>query len=178
MSETPAHYRGDGKTTCADAMASMMHDTCLSGMGAYWWGCTMKYVWRWPHKGGAEDIEKAIDCLQKLLVEEVGCNVSIQCTECVHCRVDGVSLVCDCFDSGVPCSMAHGTNTCGLYARKEVGPDFLCSECEFYVEGHGGFSPYCGGDRNNETCSFVRGKGPCMARAKRKRAVEKEEKSE
>ena len=72
MSETPTHYQGDGTITCADAMASMMHDTCLSGMEAYWWGCAMKYVWRWPHKNGAEDIEKAIDCLQKLLAEEAG----------------------------------------------------------------------------------------------------------
>lgn len=133
MSETPLHYIGDGTTTCADAIASMMFGVRGRDMlatEAYWWGCAFKYIWRWPYKNGAEDVEKAIDCLQKLLDEERGCAVSIdaklkaeprdsiQCTECAHCRQDGVTLFCDCFDD-MRCSMAHGTEVCKVHAKKE-----------------------------------------------------------
>lgn len=133
MSETPTHYQGDGIITCADAMASMMSRAedghMLAATEYYWWGCAFKYVWRWPYKGGAEDVEKAIDCLQKLLDEERGCAVSIdakpkaepresiQCTVCVHCRRDGVTLFCDAFDD-MRCSMAHGSKVCREKAEK------------------------------------------------------------
>lgn len=67
----PAHYAGDGKTTCMEAMKSMMGAADVGPAEAYWWGCALKYVWRWPHKNGAEDIRKAIRCLE-ILLEEVG----------------------------------------------------------------------------------------------------------
>ena len=65
---TPEHYRGDGDITCADAMRSMMTPIQdeLSAMQIYWLGCAFKYVWRWPLKGGVNDIDKAIDCLTRL----------------------------------------------------------------------------------------------------------------
>lgn len=67
----PKHYRGDGKTTCMDAINSMMTPEevaiLLTPNEAYWWGCAFKYVWRWPLKNGTKDIEKAIQCLQYIL---------------------------------------------------------------------------------------------------------------
>lgn len=72
MSSTPKHYMGDGRITCADAMRSMTFGCGLPPMASYWWGCALKYLWRCPNKGGAEDIEKAIDCLQKLKEEAFG----------------------------------------------------------------------------------------------------------
>lgn len=131
MSDTPKHYEGDGDITCADAMESMMVPPVdgygLSPMGYYWWGCALKYVWRWPHKGGKKDIEKAIDCLTRLLPEEGGVEIphpepraSIQCTECVHCRVGEATMFCDAFEDK-RCSEARGTSVCVLsaeYVRK------------------------------------------------------------
>lgn len=65
---TPEHYQGDGSITCSDAMRSMLCpiEGELSGMQVYWLGCAFKYVWRWHLKGGVKDIDKAIDCLEKL----------------------------------------------------------------------------------------------------------------
>jgi len=62
----PAHYEGSG-VECKDAMKSMMHGADVAPSQAYWWGCAFKYVWRWPRKNGAEDIKKAITCLELLL---------------------------------------------------------------------------------------------------------------
>lgn len=64
--KAPSHYAGDGVTTCKVALRSMMHNTALVGDKSYWWGCAFKYVWRWPHKNGAQDIDKAIECLTEL----------------------------------------------------------------------------------------------------------------
>lgn len=75
--ENPNRYGGNA---CAEAMAKMMDGTCvvepcasedgqehaIKPMGYRWWSDALKYVWRWPHKGGARDIDKAIDCLQRL----------------------------------------------------------------------------------------------------------------
>lgn len=64
--KAPAHYAGDGKVEAKDALASMMSAAHVGGAAAYWWGCAMKYVWRWPNKGGVQDIDKAIQCLSEL----------------------------------------------------------------------------------------------------------------
>jgi hypothetical protein len=67
--KAPAHYAGDGAITCKDALASMFcgadHDN-VTPLGFYWWGCAFKYLWRWNRKNGAQDIEKAIECLHEL----------------------------------------------------------------------------------------------------------------
>ena len=67
-------YEGDGKVTAADAMRSMVAPTFSNGvpltpMAYFWWLCAFKYVWRWWAKGGASDIRKAIDCLERLQTE-------------------------------------------------------------------------------------------------------------
>lgn len=64
---SPAHYAGDGIVTCKDALRSMMANAEVSSEEAYWWGCILKYVWRWPHKHGAEDLRKARKCIDYLL---------------------------------------------------------------------------------------------------------------
>lgn len=64
--KAPAHYAGDGRIEARDALASMMSATDVPPVAAYWWGCAMKYVWRWPRKGGVQDIDKAVQCLSEL----------------------------------------------------------------------------------------------------------------
>ncbi|WP_124061654.1 DUF3310 domain-containing protein [Gordonibacter sp. Marseille-P4307] len=63
----PAHYAGDGRVECKDALSSMMAGYgAVAGAQAYWAGCALKYVWRWPRKNGLQDIDKAIECLSQL----------------------------------------------------------------------------------------------------------------
>lgn len=64
--KAPIHYRGDGKVECKRALKSMMHKLRLPSETSYWWGCAFKYIWRWPHKNGVQDIDKAIECLTEL----------------------------------------------------------------------------------------------------------------
>ena len=77
--KAPKHYEGDGVITAKDAMRSMMsnantymldREECsyeiIPQSAFYWWGCAFKYVWRWSHKNGVQDIDKAIECLTEL----------------------------------------------------------------------------------------------------------------
>ena len=51
----PSHYT-QGSIECKDAIkASMSNDEWLG----YCKGNVIKYIWRWRHKGGKEDLEKA-----------------------------------------------------------------------------------------------------------------------
>lgn len=68
----PRHYEGDGVTTCDVAMRSMMHGVSVSPDVAYWWGCALKYVFRWPWKGGMQDLKKARECLARIIELEGG----------------------------------------------------------------------------------------------------------
>lgn len=63
----PSHYQRGGMR-CDQAMAAMLTPEWQIG---YWYGCIIKYIWRWPckHKQKAkkiEDIDKAIECLERL----------------------------------------------------------------------------------------------------------------
>lgn len=62
----PRHYMGDGVIECEPAMRSMVHGSLVPPFVAYWWGCAFKYLWRWKHKNGLEDLEKCIDCIERL----------------------------------------------------------------------------------------------------------------
>ena len=64
----PIHYAGDG-LECMDAMRSMMTYAKVEPMQAYWWGCATKYLWRWPHKNGIQDLMKCRQCLDYLIRE-------------------------------------------------------------------------------------------------------------
>lgn len=67
----PAHYAGDGEVDCQRAMRSMLFGARgkLSPMALFWWASALKYLWRWPWKNGAQDIDKAADCLRRLKAE-------------------------------------------------------------------------------------------------------------
>jgi hypothetical protein len=65
--KAPAHYAGDGVTTCKVALRSMMKHTPVRGESSYWWGCVFKYVWRWPLKNGLQDLKKARESLDILI---------------------------------------------------------------------------------------------------------------
>ena len=62
----PSHYTAGG-IECVDAMKA-----CVSGLNEMEAVCTshaLKYLWRWKHKNGAEDIRKCIWWLERLLKE-------------------------------------------------------------------------------------------------------------
>lgn len=73
MSEAPKHYQGRSGMTCADYIRDVIG---TEGMEDFWRGNAMKYLFRAGSKGGrtefANDIRKAIDCLQRLLAEIEG----------------------------------------------------------------------------------------------------------
>lgn len=63
----PSHYERGG-LRCDQVMGAMLSHEEQIG---YWYGCAMKYVWRWPSKyedkdHQIEDIDKAIECLTRL----------------------------------------------------------------------------------------------------------------
>lgn len=68
----PSHYAGDGTVECMDAMRSMLYGSELSPSAIYWWGCVLKYVWRHERKNGAQDLDKAMRCIQYLKEEAYG----------------------------------------------------------------------------------------------------------
>lgn len=73
IDEMPRHYQGDGEVSCMRAMRSMNADSHLMPDAAYWRGCAFKYLWRFERKNWTEDVDKAIDCLQRLRKELERC---------------------------------------------------------------------------------------------------------
>ena len=64
MVNSPAHYT-QGDIECIDAIAQVVKD--LDGMDAMCTGNAIKYLWRWKHKNGAEDLKKAVWYLQRMI---------------------------------------------------------------------------------------------------------------
>lgn len=62
----PSHYVGHNGIECHAVQRAVLGQ---AGMGAYWHGCALKYVFRALRKNGSEDIKKAIRCLQFWLDE-------------------------------------------------------------------------------------------------------------
>lgn len=60
----PLHYT-QGGVECIDAIEAAV--TGLYGPEAVLTGQVIKYVWRWPHKNGAEDLRKAKWYLSRLI---------------------------------------------------------------------------------------------------------------
>ena len=60
----PSHYQRDGME-CIDAIKAAVQN--LSGAEAYSTGAAIKYLWRWKEKGGKEDLQKAIWCIQDMI---------------------------------------------------------------------------------------------------------------
>ena len=64
----PSHYK-QGTIECYDAIASMLSQEELRG---YLRGNMMKYTWRYRHKGGVTDLDKADWYFNKLKEMERG----------------------------------------------------------------------------------------------------------
>lgn len=64
----PAHYTG-GNVECIDAIESATVN--LTGIEAVCTGNAIKYLWRWKHKNGAEDLHKAKWYINRL-IENLG----------------------------------------------------------------------------------------------------------
>lgn len=64
MVNSPAHYT-QGDIECIDAIAQVVKD--LDGMDAMCTGNAIKYLWRWKHKNGVEDLKKAQWYLQRMI---------------------------------------------------------------------------------------------------------------
>ena len=66
----PAHYRGNGEVEAKRAIASMMAGYDALGVpseAAWWLGNAVKYIWRHAGKNGAEDLEKAAECVRSAI---------------------------------------------------------------------------------------------------------------
>lgn len=59
----PPHYTA-GKVECIDALESATYG--LQGIEAVCTANAIKYLWRWKHKNGAEDLAKAKWYINKL----------------------------------------------------------------------------------------------------------------
>ena len=66
--ERPAHYNL-GSIECIDAIEPAI---CAykTPTYAYLAGQVLKYIWRWPHKNGIEDLQKAKWYLDRLIEKE------------------------------------------------------------------------------------------------------------
>ena len=58
----PSHYT-QGKVECIDAIEAATGD----GFTGYLTGNILKYIWRWKHKNGIEDLRKARWYLDRLI---------------------------------------------------------------------------------------------------------------
>ena len=67
MVNRPPHYT-NGQVECIDAIKSSLTQQQYAG---YLRGNVLKYLWRYDHKGGVEDLRKARTYLD-WLIEEVG----------------------------------------------------------------------------------------------------------
>ena len=62
--QNPSHYN-QGKVECIDAIESAV--TGLDGIDAVYTGNIIKYMFRWKHKNGLEDLKKARQYLDWLI---------------------------------------------------------------------------------------------------------------
>lgn len=62
----PEHYQRGG-IECKDVMNAMLEGVEVPSVVAYWWGCALKYLWRWPAKNGVQDLEKCRECLRIMI---------------------------------------------------------------------------------------------------------------
>lgn len=69
MVDHPAHYNA-GPIECIDAIEAAT--TGLSGVHAFNTGTAIKYLWRWSHKGGVEDLQKARWYIDRLIAAAGG----------------------------------------------------------------------------------------------------------
>lgn len=63
---SPPHYN-TADIECIDAMEAMAEEAQMSPHLAYCWQNSFKYMWRWPAKGGLEDLKKCRWYLDRLI---------------------------------------------------------------------------------------------------------------
>ena len=66
MVNHPPHYT-QGGIECIDAIKAATEG--LSGFEGYCTGNALKYLWRWKHKNGVEDLAKAAWYMERLAKE-------------------------------------------------------------------------------------------------------------
>ena len=85
----PKHYEGSTSLECIDTMKLVFGDVAV----CYFCLCNaFKYLWRYKHKNGEEDIKKArwyVDYVSSMPTEEYSEGLEI---EKLHCRVE--NLLC------------------------------------------------------------------------------------
>ena len=64
MVNSPEHYT-QGNIECIDAIAEVVKH--FDGMEAMCTGNAIKYLWRWRHKNGVEDLKKAQWYIQRMI---------------------------------------------------------------------------------------------------------------
>ncbi len=62
----PSHYT-HGKYECIDILQDITSD--LQGLDAICTANAVKYLWRWKHKNGVEDLKKAAWYINRLIEE-------------------------------------------------------------------------------------------------------------
>jgi hypothetical protein len=62
----PPHYQADG-IECIDVIEAVTRD--MKGMHAVCTANVLKYLWRWPKKGGVESLKKARWYLDRLIAD-------------------------------------------------------------------------------------------------------------
>lgn len=72
----PSHYT-QGGVECIDALESATAD--LIGIEAVCTANAIKYLWRWKHKNGVEDLQKAMWYIQRLIAHEKKGNAHADC---------------------------------------------------------------------------------------------------
>lgn len=63
---SPPHYT-QGGVECIDAIKAATYG--LTGFEGYCTGNAIKYIWRWKHKNGVEDLKKAHWYIKRLAQE-------------------------------------------------------------------------------------------------------------
>ena len=62
----PSHYT-NGSIECVDAIKSAVSK--LRGIEAVFTANAIKYLWRWKHKNGVEDLKKSVWYIERLIKE-------------------------------------------------------------------------------------------------------------
>lgn len=66
--DKPDHYTY-GKLECIDAIREVTNGNAATGIEAFCLGNVLKYLWRYKHKNGIEDLKKAKWYLERLIKE-------------------------------------------------------------------------------------------------------------
>ena len=65
----PSHYTF-GKYECIDVLTELCNANNLQGIEGFLYGNVIKYLWRYKHKNGIEDLNKAKWYLERVIDNE------------------------------------------------------------------------------------------------------------